>query len=130
MDLAVPNNASNTAVNIVLADGYPMALAFADFNAGRKPDLAVAIDPNYGAAISASGSIQALLRNGKGTVRCPAHFFAGHAPVSMAVGDFNRDGKPHLGVANASSSNVTVLTKTTNSFRRSCHTSYHWQPGA
>ena len=33
----------------------------------------------------------------------------GSAPISVAVGDFNRDGKPDLAVANLGSANVSVL---------------------
>src|SRR5262249_59918431 len=36
-------------------------------------------------------------------------FGAGTNPNSVAVGDFNRDGKPDLAVANRLSNNVTIL---------------------
>ena len=36
-------------------------------------------------------------------------FAAGSVPVSVAVGDFNGDGKLDLAVANGSSNNVSVL---------------------
>ena len=39
----------------------------------------------------------------------PKSFSAGENPVSTAVGDFNRDGNRDLAVANAGSSNVSVL---------------------
>ncbi|HEV7509320.1 MAG TPA: VCBS repeat-containing protein [Thermoanaerobaculia bacterium] len=39
----------------------------------------------------------------------PRHFRVGAAPASVAVADFNRDGKPDLAVANNGSGDVTVL---------------------
>src|SRR5215472_15708938 len=39
----------------------------------------------------------------------PLAFDAGSSPISVAVGDFNGDGKPDLAVANANSNNVSVL---------------------
>ena len=36
-------------------------------------------------------------------------FGAGSDPLSVAVGDFNGDGKPDLAVANSGSNNVSVL---------------------
>ena len=36
-------------------------------------------------------------------------FGAGNGPVSVAVGDFNGDGRPDLAVANNGSNNVSVL---------------------
>jgi hypothetical protein len=39
----------------------------------------------------------------------PRHFRAGAAPASVAIADFNRDGKPDLAVANTGSGDVTVL---------------------
>ena len=40
-------------------------------------------------------------------------FGAGSAPWSVAVGDFNGDGKPDLAVANWNSNNVSVLINNT-----------------
>jgi len=39
----------------------------------------------------------------------PRHFLVGAAPASVAIADFNRDGKPDLAVANNGSGDVTVL---------------------
>src|SRR5204863_103270 len=39
----------------------------------------------------------------------PANFAAGTNPFSVAVGDFNRDGKQDLAVANAASANMSIL---------------------
>jgi len=40
-------------------------------------------------------------------------FGAGRAPYSVAVGDFNGDGKPDLAVANWVSNNVSILINNT-----------------
>src|SRR6266704_6604590 len=55
---------------------------------------------------------QVLLGNGDGTFQAPLTFTAGGRPASVAVGDFNGDGKPDLAVANQGISppgNVSVL---------------------
>src|SRR6266851_22740 len=39
----------------------------------------------------------------------PANYAVGYSPHSVAVGDFNGDGKPDLAVANDGSNNVSVL---------------------
>jgi hypothetical protein len=49
-----------------------------------------------------------LLGNGDGTFQ-PAQNFASGSPFSVAVGDFNGDGKPDLALANPASSSVSVL---------------------
>ncbi len=43
----------------------------------------------------------------------PTNFAAGDFPVGVAVGDFDGDGDPDLGVANARSDDVSVLLNTT-----------------
>jgi hypothetical protein len=42
-------------------------------------------------------------------------FAAGSVPFSVAVGDFNGDGKPDLAVANGGSNSVSVLINNTPS---------------
>src|SRR2546425_941827 len=66
-----------------------------------------------GSAILLSSSLYAQSGFAAG---CPTPSFAaertfdvGASPVSLAVGDFNRDGKPDLVVANQQSANVSVL---------------------
>lgn len=83
----------------------PTAVAVGDFNGDGKPDLAVT---NGG-----TSNVSILLNSGTGTF-LPAVNYAvgseGSDPVSVAVGDFNGDGKPDLAVANAKEGgSVSVL---------------------
>jgi hypothetical protein len=79
------------------AAGYsPDFVAVADVNGDGKPDLVVADAGGYGH----SGGVSVLLGNGDGTFQAPRTFGAGLHPISVAVADFNGDGKPDLAVAN------------------------------
>ncbi len=87
---------------------YPTSVASGDFNGDGKPDLAVVND----------GTVSVLLNTTSGGATSasftPQQTFAiGAAPVSVAVGDFNGDGKPDLTTANEVSDTVSVLLNTT-----------------
>jgi uncharacterized repeat protein (TIGR01451 family) len=76
----------------------PVAMAAGDFNGDGKPDLAVA---NQGDWTTANpGSVSILLGKGDGTFQPAVDYPAGQTPNSIAVGDFNGDGKLDLAVAN------------------------------
>jgi VCBS repeat protein len=64
-------------------------------------------------ANAASTSVSVLLGNGDGTFQAGRLFGAGTYPRSVAVGDFNGDGKPDLVVSNYLSGNVSVLINNT-----------------
>ena len=83
-------------VNLVSAAG---ALAVANFHTG--PDLAVT-------EIGGSG-VNVVLNNGSGSFQAAMNFQAGTTPESVAVGDFNGDGKQDMAVPNRSSNDVSVL---------------------
>ena len=53
-----------------------------------------------------------LLGNGNGTFAAKTDFATGAGPASVAVGDFNGDGKPDLATANYSANTVSVLLNT------------------
>jgi len=69
-----------------------------DFNGDGKPDLAVANAGN--AATGDDGNVSILLGNGDGTFQAALDVAAGKNPFSIAVGDFNGDGRPDIVVAN------------------------------
>ncbi len=122
-DLAVVNFVSNN-VSILLGDGagnfsaptnfgagsYPRSVAVGDFNGDGKQDLAVADYDYY------SGNVSVLLGDGTGNFSAASNFGVGHQPDSVAVGDFNGDGKQDLAVANNSSDSSILLGDGTGNF--------------
>jgi hypothetical protein len=80
----------------------PNSLAVADFNGDGNPDLAV--------ANQSSNNVTVLMGDGSGgfTPFSASPFPVGAAPDSVAVGDFNGDGKADFAVANFNDGTVTV----------------------
>ena len=91
------------ATNFDVGD-YPVSVAVGDFNGDGKQDLAVANFLGYYA-----NNVSILLGDGAGNFSAATNFSAGNDPISVAVGDFNGDGKQDLAVANDSSNNVSIL---------------------
>jgi len=99
----------------------PNSVVIADFDGDGKMDLAVT-DPQ---SATRSKGLAVLLGNGDGTFQLPVYFDTGQSPNGLIAGDFNKDGKPDLAMANAfregtidaagSIVNVTVLINTTAS---------------
>jgi hypothetical protein len=73
----------------------PNALALGDFNHDGKLDVATANNDS-----NLTGTVSVLLGNGDGTFRPHVDYGTGVGPYSVAVGDFNKDGKLDLAVAN------------------------------
>ena len=117
-DLATVNYFSDD-VSILLGDGSgdfaaataspkgvgdgPESVAVGDFNRDGKQDLATA---NFN-----SNDVTILLGDGAGdfTASVTSPEGVGSRPNSVAVGDFNRDGKQDLATANITSNNVSIL---------------------
>ena len=117
-DMVTANTNSNT-VSVLLNNGNgtfgaaqtyavgvsPTSVAVGDFNGDGKLDIATANEGAYYAAYSAhGGSVSVLLGNGDGTFQPAANFSAGVNTQSVAVGDFNHDGKLDLATANEGTS--------------------------
>jgi hypothetical protein len=82
-------------------DGSPV-LGVADFNADRRPDLAVGFGESAGISI--------LLGDGVGGFGAPTTILAGAVPSAFVAADLNRDGKADLAVTRSDASrSVTVL---------------------
>jgi len=82
------------------APGYVLV---EDFNGDGNLDMVVANEQG--------GDVSVLLGDGKGgfsPARC-SPFPAGHNPNDLAVGDFNRDGRLDLAIANHETQHLTVL---------------------
>ena len=89
------------------AGDNPIYIVTGDFNGDGILDLAVA---NLFANTSSPGTVMVLLGNGDGTFTPAAVSpVVGFLPYSVAVGDFNGDGKADLVTSNAGSDTVTVL---------------------
>jgi hypothetical protein len=129
-DLAIANGVTGASLSVLLnttapgalvpsftnrvsfaAGSYPAAIVVGDFNGDGKPDLAVAN------SIS-NGTVSVLLNTTAPGALVPSFtnsvsFAVGSYPQSVAVGDFNGDGKPDLAVVNPSAKTVSVLVNTT-----------------
>src|SRR5438552_6852399 len=67
-------------------------------------------------AFGSIGTVHVTTRvgSGSGGLSAAANFAVGSSPKSVATGDFNRDGKTDLVVANQNSSTVSILFGTGN----------------
>ena len=81
----------------VEAGTAPVGVVVADFDGDGKLDLAVADNGNPGGGDP--DGVNILLGRGDGTFGAAVRFPAGANPSSIAVGDFNHDGKADLVVA-------------------------------
>src|SRR5205807_1177255 len=129
-DLAVTNYGDNT-VSVLLGNpggtsfqpaltvgtgSNPQSVVVGDFNGDGILDLAVA---NYDTGMPAGPPpvwpsptpyiVSVLLGNSDGTFQLARNFSVGTQPFSVAVGDFNGDGKQDLAVANIADNTVSVL---------------------
>ena len=83
----------------------PDFVAVGDFNGDGVLDLAVAVEDD----LNDYGRVLVLLGNGDGTFQSPLAVATGDDGTSLAIGDFNGDGKPDLAVGNEAFNDVWVL---------------------
>ncbi len=93
------------AVNYAVGTS-PRFVVVGDFNGDGRPDLVVA---NSNIPFSTRSTVSILLGNANGTFQGGVSYPVGIRPLSVAVGDFNADGRPDLAVANSGSANVSIL---------------------
>jgi hypothetical protein len=86
-----------------LGSSHPLCIATGDFNNDNQTDIVVA---NYG-----TNSVSLLLGSGNGSFQDQITYFTGYdsIPYSLVVGDFNKDNKLDIGVANYGTNNVGIL---------------------
>src|SRR5579864_797798 len=128
LDLAVANHFGNS-VSILVGNGdgtfqdaktyataaAPSSLVLTDFNSDGHLDVVVGEgSPNYLLPDLSQGVMAVLLGNGDGTLRGAPNYPAGKGPKSIAIGDFNGDGKPDLVTANQTSNSVSIFLETAN----------------
>src|SRR5687768_15641348 len=83
------------------SSGYgPAAIAVGDINGDQRPDLAV--------ALAFSDAVAVMLGNADGSFQPPRTVYLGPSqnPRGVAIGDFNRDSRLDVVVANAAANTV------------------------
>ena len=88
---------------------YPSPIIAADFNGDGIPDLAVGNNGAFSPTPGQPSTVGILLGNADGTFQPMVEYAVGSQPIDLAVGDFNRDGKLDLAVANWGSATVSIL---------------------
>ncbi len=92
----------------VTAGSFPSAVAIADLNNDRLPELLVANAAGNSVSVFLNAS-----QSGTLSLINKADFPTGNFPTSITVGDVNPDGKLDVIVANSSSASVSVLRNQT-----------------
>jgi len=108
------NGTFGAATSVNIGQYAPLQVTVGDFNGDGNKDLATA---NYWGTNN-QGNISILLGNGNGTFGSPTTYIAGTQgsdwsnsprPFGIQVGDFNKDGKQDLAVANQGTQQISIL---------------------
>lgn len=101
-------NTSTTAINNNF--GTQIA-AIADVNGDGNPDL-IAINTSFTVANGAQSQVEVFLGNGDGTFKAPTIVNTPASPTTIALADFNKDGKIDIaalcGAINANSDEIAI----------------------
>ena len=94
---------SNIATYSTGPDSRPMSIAIGDFNDDSRTDIVV--------ANSETNNIAVFIAYGNGSFSnlVPYSMGQGSQPTSIAIGDFNRDNRLDIAVANFGTNNICVL---------------------
>src|SRR5262249_37716313 len=101
---------SFAAQQSILSGTDPQSAVAADVNGDGRPDLIVANEGNDDVLVLLNTTAPGATPP---SFAAPRLFATGREPIPAAVADANGDGRPDLLVANALSTNVSVLPNTT-----------------
>ncbi len=118
-DVVVANTDNPGTIAVLLGNGdgtlkpavtysagqWPQFVLLADFNHDGHPDVATA-----NRAIGTSGQVLIFLGNGDGTLQAPVTYGPYTDAFSLAVGDFNHDGRLDIAVADTASGSLLLGT--------------------
>jgi glucose/arabinose dehydrogenase len=124
-DLLTADSGADT-VSVLLGDGtggfgsatqyavgpVPKSIAAGDLNGDGNVDVVVGNTAGNGDGVTNNpngDNVSVLLGNGDGTLGPAVTYRCGHTPFSVAIGDFNGDGRPDLATANWDDNAVGVL---------------------
>jgi hypothetical protein len=92
------------------AGQFPLAVAVADFNGDKNPDLAIADPCGTDPTCVTNGAVGILLGNGDGTFQPITYYGAtGLDTARLRVADFNGDRRPDVVALNYQTSDITVF---------------------
>jgi hypothetical protein len=86
--------------------GQPISIAVGDWNGDGKLDLAVALNDS---SVDPRNAVGIMLGNGDGTFTVSGIYSVGEYPRTVAMGDFNGDGKVDLATSNQNDDTYSIL---------------------